>query len=73
MKILVWECQCCSNRACILPFTGTKNSCGFERPDFCIQDCTCGTYPWKLIKIDEQRILDYYINANHKWIKEKNK
>lgn len=66
MNILVWECNSCSSK-CILPFTGHKNSCGFERPDACIEDVTCYTDPWILRKVDDERILNYFKKANEKW------
>jgi len=75
MKILVWQCQCC-NRECILKFDGTKHSIGgsgFVIPDFCIRDVACETDLWKLRKLDEAKIIKYFIDGNIKWRKNKNK
>jgi hypothetical protein len=66
MTILVWVCKSCSKK-CILPFSGTKNSCGFERPDFCVNDICCETGPWVLKKVDEIHVLDYFRNSYEKW------
>lgn len=68
MTILVWVCKSCSGK-CILPFSGTKKGCGFERPDFCINDVCCDTDTWVLKKVDESYVIDWYKNANQEWKK----
>lgn len=66
MKVLVWECQCCYKRACLLQFYGLGP---YKRPDYCVRDVTVEVAPFKLVKMEESDIIKYFIEGIAEWEK----
>lgn len=60
MKILVWKCSECRS-PCYEPYIGKSQNGRFLKPEACAWDEARIDFKWLLVKIEDIKLMDYFV------------